>query len=421
MANRLASEKSPYLLQHAANPVDWYPWGEEAFAAARREEKPIFLSVGYATCHWCHVMEHESFEDPAIARLLNAKFVSIKVDREERPDVDRVYMLFVQATTGSGGWPMSVWLTPDLQPFYGGTYFPPDNRYGRPGFAAVLDEISRAWQEDRDRVLQSAAGLTGRLRGLASAGPQPVSPVPGPEVLASAVREFESAFDRLHAGFGSAPKFPRPAELLFLLREFRRTGHAAARDMVASTLRAMADGGIRDHVGGGFHRYSVDAGWRVPHFEKMLYDQAQLSLAYLEAYQATGDTAFAEVAEDTLRYVSLEMTDPGGGFYSAEDADSLPPEHTSTPGARKSEGAFYLWSAGEVDGLLGEDAGLARERFGIEPRGNAPFDPHGEFTGKNLLHLASPVAQIARARGLDLREVERRRTSPRERRRGAAR
>ena len=406
MPNRLASEKSPYLLQHASNPVDWYPWGEEAFAAARREDRPIFLSIGYATCHWCHVMEHESFEDAAIARVLNARFVPIKVDREERPDVDRVYMLFVQATTGSGGWPMSVWLTPGLQPFYGGTYFPPDGRYGRPGFAAVLDEISRAWQENRDGVVRSAAGLTERLRGFAAAGPPQQAAVPGPEALEAAVREFESSFDSRRGGFGGAPKFPRPAELFFLLRESRRTRHAAALDMVVRTLRAMADGGMRDHVGGGFHRYSVDADWRVPHFEKMLYDQAQLTLAYLEAYQAAGDPDLAAVAHDTLRYVSREMTDPGGGFYSAEDADSLPPEDAARPGARASEGAFYLWSANEIHSLLGDDAPLARARFGIEPHGNAPFDPHGEFTGRNLLYLAAPAGQVALDHGLETDDAE---------------
>jgi hypothetical protein len=404
--NRLASEKSPYLLQHASNPVDWYPWGEEAFAAARREDRPIFLSIGYATCHWCHVMEHESFEDTAIAGRLNSRFIPIKVDREERPDVDRVYMLFVQATTGSGGWPMSVWLAPDLQPFYGGTYFPPDGRYGRPGFAAVLDEISRAWQEDRDSVMRSAARLTERLRGFAAAAPPQQWAVPGPDALAAAVREFETAFDARRGGFGGAPKFPRPAELFFLLREARRTGHGAAREMVVRTLRAMADGGMRDHVGGGFHRYSVDADWRVPHFEKMLYDQAQLALAYLEASQITGDAEMAAVADDTLRYVAAEMTAPGGGFYSAEDADSLPPEHAGDPAARKSEGAFYLWTAEEVESLLGGDAALARSRFGLAPEGNAPFDPHGEFSGKNLLYLASSIGTLASAHGLEEREVE---------------
>ncbi len=257
-------------------------------------------------------------------------------------------------------------------------------------------------------MLRSAASLTSRIRGFASAGPQGHSDVPDPNVLDAAVAEFEAAYDSRRGGFGAAPKFPRPAELLFLLREFKRTGRSVARDMVLGTLRAMADGGMRDHVGGGFHRYSVDADWRVPHFEKMLYDQAQLALAYLEAHQVTGDRGFADVAEDTLRYVRRDMTDPGGGFYSAEDADSLPPEEVANPGARKSEGAFYLWAADEVDGLLGEDAGLARSRFGIEPRGNAPLDPHGEFTGKNLVYLAAPVARVAAEHGLGVPEAERR-------------
>ena len=408
MPNRLASEQSPYLLQHAENPVDWYPWGEEAFALARRDDRPIFLSIGYATCHWCHVMEHESFEDPAIARVLNSRFVPIKVDREERPDVDRVYMLFVQATTGSGGWPMSVWLTPDLQPFYGGTYFPPDGRYGRPGFGAVLDEISRAWQENREGVARSAARLTERLRGFSSASPGAPSAVPGPDALAAAVGQFESVFDRRRGGFGTAPKFPRPSELFFLLREWRRTGQSAPLDMVVKTLHAMAGGGMRDHVGGGFHRYSVDADWRVPHFEKMLYDQAQLVLAFLEAFQATGDASLADVAGDTLRYVARDMTDATGGFYSAEDADSLPPEDAGIPDARKSEGAFYLWTAEELDGLAGPDAPLVKALFGVEPGGNAPFDPHGEFIGKNLLFLAAPIDGLAAEFGLEAGEAARR-------------
>ena len=400
MPNRLALEQSPYLRQHAGNPVQWYPWGEEAFALARREDRPIFLSVGYATCHWCHVMAHESFEDPAIAGVLNTRFVPVKLDREERPDVDRVYMLFVQATTGSGGWPMSVWLTPDLQPFYGGTYFPPDGRYGRPGFGAVLEEIGRAWQENRDGVVRSAARLTERLRGFSSAAPGADARVPGPEALASVVAQFDAAFDRRRGGFGTAPKFPRPSELFLLLREWRRTGQQAPLEMVVGTLRAMAASGMRDHIGGGFHRYSVDADWRVPHFEKMLYDQAQLVLAYLEAFQATGDRALAEVAGDTLRYVAREMTDEAGGFYSAEDADSVPPEQEGLPGAHASEGAFYLWTAAEVEALAGPDAALVKARFGIEPGGNAPFDPHGEFSGRNILFLAAPIDRLSADAGL---------------------
>src|SRR5229473_7800383 len=374
--NRLAREKSPYLLQHAHNPVDWYPWGEEAFAKARRENKPIFLSIGYSTCHWCHVMAHESFESEEVAGIMNREFVNIKVDREERPDVDRVYMTFVQATTGSGGWPMSVWLTPDLKPFYGGTYFPPAGRAGRPGFTDILQEIARVWAAERGKVLESAESLTARLRGLERASG--TSRVPGPGALERSVRQFHEAFDARNGGFGDAPKFPRPSELLFLLREHARTGDRMARDMALRTLRAMALGGMRDHVGGGFHRYSVDAHWRVPHFEKMLYDQAQLVLAYLEGAQVSGDPFYSEVAEDTLLYVQREMTGPEGGFYSAEDADSVPPEHANEVSPHKAEGAFYLWRDAEIDALFGADAPIVKGRFGIEPNGNAPVDPQQE-------------------------------------------
>src|SRR4051794_11469689 len=322
--NRLARERSPYLLQHAQNPVDWYPWGDEAFEKARREDKPIFLSIGYSTCHWCHVMEHESFESEAIAAVLNERFVPIKVDREERPDVDRVYMTFVQATTGSGGWPMSVWLTPDLKPFYGGTYFPPSSLYGRPGFTDILREIARVWTTERDKVTQSAEAVTNQLRTMEQAAP--TDAIPGADVLARTVTQFKESFDPRNGGFGDSPKFPRPSELLFLLREHARTGDTATREIALRTLRAMALGGMRDHIGGGFHRYSVDAAWRVPHFEKMLYDQAQLATAFIEAGQVSGDPFYTEVAEDTLLYVHREMTDPTGAFHSAEDADSIPPE-----------------------------------------------------------------------------------------------
>jgi uncharacterized protein YyaL (SSP411 family) len=396
MANRLTAEKSPYLLQHAANPVDWYAWGEAAFSRAAAEDKPIFLSIGYSTCHWCHVMERESFENRDIAAVLNREFVAIKVDREERPDVDRVYMAFVQATTGSGGWPMSVWLTPDLKPFYGGTYFPPTSRWQRPGFLEVLLEIARAWQTERDRVRESAESLIERLRSLE--GDTAASEIPGPDALARTVEQFRTSFDPRHGGFGGAPKFPRPSELLFLLREHARTGNRHARDMALQTLTAMALGGMRDHVGGGFHRYSVDAEWRVPHFEKMLYDQAQLTLAYLEAAQVTGDPFYADVARDTLAYVARELSDPAGGFYSAEDADSVPPESAGTPGAHKSEGAFYLWTTAELQ-ALGDDAAVVAARFGMEPGGNAPFDPQGEFTGKNLLYVARSFDEVASATG----------------------
>ncbi|MCA1563497.1 MAG: thioredoxin domain-containing protein [Acidobacteria bacterium] len=412
--NRLASEQSPYLLQHAANPVDWYPWGDEAFHKARRENKPIFLSIGYSTCHWCHVMEHESFESARIADLLNGDFVSIKVDREERPDVDRVYMTFVQATTGSGGWPMSVWLTPDLKPFYGGTYFPPSSRWGRPGFAEILQEIARVWKDDRPRVDQAAESLTAQLAATAGAtrsepgahgdDARPLAPV---ETIAEGVEQYRRSFDARRGGFGEAPKFPRPSELLFLLRAHAlgQSGPAALT-MALETLRAMALGGMRDHIGGGFHRYSVDAEWRVPHFEKMLYDQAQLTLAYLEAAQASGDRFYATVARDTLEYVRREMTDPHGGFYSAEDADSIPPEVASDPVAKKTEGAFYIWTDDEVGALLGADADIVRKRFGIEPDGNAPQDPHGEFTGRNLLYTSQSIEDISARTGRAPDEVE---------------
>jgi uncharacterized protein len=399
--NRLARERSPYLLQHAQNPVDWYPWGEEAFAKARGEDKPIFLSIGYSTCHWCHVMEHESFESQAIAGVLNEQYVAIKVDREERPDVDRVYMTFVQATTGSGGWPMSVWLTPDLKPFYGGTYFPPESKWGRPGFVDILQEIGRVWKAERGKVAESAEALTARLRSMEQAAPS--ADVPGVAALEKTVQQFRDAFDPRNGGFGDAPKFPRPSELLFLLREHARAGAPQSAEMVLRTLRAMALGGMRDHVGGGFHRYSVDGGWRVPHFEKMLYDQAQLVIAFVEAAQVSGDSFYAEVAEDTLLYVMREMTEEGGGFFSAEDADSVPPEDVAAGDGparlHKKEGAFYLWRADELDALLGDDARIVKLRFGVEPGGNAPQDPQQEFTGKNLLYVARSIDDIAKETG----------------------
>jgi uncharacterized protein len=405
--NRLAHERSPYLLQHAGNPVDWYPWGDEAFEKARREDKPIFLSIGYSTCHWCHVMEHESFENREVADALNAGFVSIKVDREERPDIDRVYMSFVQSTTGSGGWPMTVMLTPDLKPFFGGTYFPPQSKYGRPGFMDLLSEITRVWREDRSRVDFAAAELFDRLKQVTGTDgrARPEAVVAGPDSLAEAVEQYQQTFDRRNGGFGGAPKFPRPSELLFLLREHARTAAEPPLLMVVDTLRAMTTGGMRDHVGGGFHRYSVDAEWRVPHFEKMLYDQAQLVLAYLEAAQALrphsghagSDELFAAVAEDTLAYVMRELRDPAGGFYSAEDADSEPFDAaTGKPtGEPKKEGAFYVWSDAEIGALLGPDADVVRRRLGIRPDGNAPSDPQGEFAGQNILYTAAALGEVA--------------------------
>jgi hypothetical protein len=380
--NRLANEKSPYLLQHAHNPVDWYPWGEEAFEKARREDKPIFLSIGYSTCHWCHVMERESFESEEIAEILNRSFVPVKVDREERPDIDRIYMTFVQATTGSGGWPMSVWLTPDLKPFYGGTYFPPDNRYGRPGFASVLQQLAMAWATDRARVISSANSIVERLREAGDARPS--------ELNEESIRErlffhFRRSYDSRFGGFGSAPKFPRPSALNFLLREWKWSDNEEAREMALATLREMAKGGMYDHLGGGFHRYSVDARWFVPHFEKMLYDQAQLAISYLEAFQISGEENFAATAREIFDYVRRDLRHPDGGFYSAEDADSvIDPAHPH----EKGEGAFYVWTARELKESVGEDFEWFAKRFGVEENGNVREDPHGEFTGRNILYLA---------------------------------
>jgi uncharacterized protein YyaL (SSP411 family) len=404
MSNRLARERSPYLLQHADNPVDWFPWGDAAFDEARRSDRPIFLSVGYSTCHWCHVMAHESFEDAGIAAILNRDFVSIKLDREERPDVDRVYMTFVQATTGAGGWPMSVWLTPDLKPFFGGTYFPPSTRWGRPGFAEVLAEVARMWRQDRPRILSSAETIVTRLRDATGGGDGTgeLAPVAEASALVEGIASFAESFDRRNGGFGGAPKFPRPSELRFLLAASAFTGDEAARQMTLDTLRAMAMGGMRDHVGGGFHRYSVDAEWRVPHFEKMLYDQAQIALACLEATQASGDPFYAAVAEDTLGYVVRELRAPEGGFFSAEDADSLPAEsgHVASHGSDEGhagarEGAFYVWTVAEIDRLLGADAAIVTRRFGVEEGGNAPSDPQGEFRGQNILYIAQSIEDIA--------------------------
>ena len=395
--NRLAGEKSPYLLQHAHNPVDWYPWGEEAFARARAEGKPIFLSVGYSTCHWCHVMERESFENEQIAALLNRDFVSIKVDREERPDVDRIYMTFVQASTGGGGWPMSVWLTPQLQPFFGGTYFPPENRWGHPGFASVLTQLASAWATDRDKVLESAQGIVEQLKQHVSVEPAHRGVPFDSATLDSGFAIFRRSFDARLGGFGGAPKFPRPSVFNFLLRYHARAKNAEARDMVLLTLREMARGGMHDQLGGGFHRYSVDDRWFVPHFEKMLYDQAQLAVSYIEAFQLTGDPQYAAVARRIFEYVLRDMTDPAGGFYSAEDADSvIDPARPDL----KGEGAFYIWSAEEIRGIAGADAEAFMRRYGVREGGNVDHDPHGEFTGKNILYqsqAAEDPAAVARA------------------------
>jgi hypothetical protein len=390
--NRLQHEKSPYLQQHALNPVDWYPWGEEAFEKARREDKPIFLSIGYSTCHWCHVMERESFEVESTAALLNRWFVSVKVDREERPDIDRIYMNYVQAATGGGGWPMSVWLTPDLHPFVGGTYFPPDNRYGRPGFPTILERVAKGWSEDRAKIVESSAQVMEELRrqsAVAATGPDHVPST----VMDSAFQQFRRSYDSKLGGFGGPPKFPRPSVHNFLLRYWKRTGNQEALDMVVETLIAMEKGGMNDQLGGGFHRYSVDEYWFVPHFEKMLYDQAQLVSSYLDAFQITGNATLAFAARRTIDYVLREMTAPEGAFWSAEDADSVvdpaEPHH-------KSEGWCYIWSWEEVARLLGEEkARWFAFRYGMEPGGNVVNDPHHEFTGRNILFQAHGLEETA--------------------------
>ncbi len=396
--NRLADEKSPYLLQHAHNPVDWYPWGEEAFEKAARENKPIFLSVGYSTCHWCHVMEHESFEDATIAQILNQYFVPVKVDREERPDVDRVYMLFVQASTGSGGWPMSVWLTPERKPFFGGTYFPPDNRYGRPGFRAVLENLARAWKDDRARVEESGARVVEQLKEYAArdegAGEAKR------EVLDSAFYGFRRMFDATLGGFGGAPKFPRPSVHNFLVRYYAATKNEDALDMVLQTLREMAKGGMNDQLGGGFHRYSVDERWFVPHFEKMLYDQAQIAISYIEAFQITRDGQYAAAAREVFSYVQRDLTHPDGGFFSAEDADSA--VEAAKP-KEKREGAFYVWSREEIVETLGvRDAEVFCDRYGVKAGGNVEEDPHGEFHGQNILYQARSIEETAAQHGMSV-------------------
>jgi uncharacterized protein YyaL (SSP411 family) len=384
--NALRNETSPYLQQHARNPVDWHPWGDEALAMARQLDRPIFLSIGYSACHWCHVMEHESFENADIEALMNTRFINIKVDREERPDLDQIYMNAVQLMTGRGGWPMSVFLTPDLQPFFGGTYWPPRPRLGMPGFRDILEKVAEAWNQRRDDVLRSAGELTAAVQQ-AGALDDPAVPLDD-SLLRRAQQRLTGVADRRLGGFGGAPKFPHPMDLRVLLRCWKRFHDSDALDIVRLTLDRMADGGIYDHLGGGFHRYSTDERWLVPHFEKMLYDNALLVAAYLDAFQATGELQYARVARETLDYVLREMTSPEGGFYSTQDADS-----------EGVEGKFFVWTQAEVIAVLGaDDAGIFCERYDITPRGNweghcilnrsqdrarapalSPEDPHEEL------------------------------------------
>jgi uncharacterized protein YyaL (SSP411 family) len=373
--NRLADETSPYLRQHRDNPVDWYPWGDEAFAKARDENKPIFLSVGYSSCHWCHVMAHESFEQPATAEVMNRLFVNVKVDREERPDVDAVYMQAVQALTGRGGWPMSVWLTPDGRPFYGGTYYPDEDRHGMPAFVRVCEVVAEAWREQRTDVEEQADKLTGVIDEQVLQPASGDGSALGPAIFAEAMRSIRVEFDPAWGGFGRAPKFPQAMTLDLLCHELVRTGDDGVREMITTTLDAMAAGGIHDHLGGGFARYSTDEAWLVPHFETMLYDNALLTRAYLHAFLAVGEERYRGVVEDIVTYVLRDLTDPAGGFYAAEDADS-----------EGVEGKFYLWSPAEIREVCGDDAPEVERYFGVSAAGNF-VDPHTNYGG-TILHVA---------------------------------
>jgi uncharacterized protein YyaL (SSP411 family) len=372
--NRLANSKSPYLLQHADNPVDWYPWGPEAFAKAKEEDKPIFLSIGYATCHWCHVMEHESFEHPLVASLMNEAFVNIKVDREERPDIDQVYMTVCQMLTGSGGWPLTIIMSPDKKPFYAATYVPRESQHGRIGMLDLVPRVAEVWRTDRDGIRGTSEQI---LAALEKTEQRSSESNIDKTSIDSAFNQFAGRYDRTHGGFGSAPKFPSPHNLVFLTRYWRRTGNEKALEMVTNTLEQMRLGGVYDQVGFGFHRYSTDAEWLVPHFEKMLYDQAMMVFAYTEAWLATANPAFERTVREIVTYVLRDMTSPEGGFYSAEDADS-----------EGEEGLFYLWTTEEVEGILGkDDAAFAAAVWNLEPEGNYNDEARRVRTGRNIPHL----------------------------------
>lgn len=392
--NRLIHEKSPYLQQHAYNPVDWHPWGEEAFALARAEDKPIFLSIGYSTCHWCHVMERESFEDEDIAALLRATVVAVKVDREERPDLDTLYMTFCQALTGRGGWPLTVFLTPDGQPFFAGTYFPKESGYGRTGLRELLQRVHMAWKGNRQAVIGNASQVLDAVRDQMAAAGQGVTVEPAETELEAGRAQLATIFDAHNGGFGGAPKFPSPHNLLFLLREYRRTGEEACLAMTRASLDAMRRGGVYDHVGFGLHRYATDAHWFLPHFEKMLYDQALAAMAYTEAYLASGEASYKQTALEIFEYVRRDLTSPDGLFYSAEDADS-----------EGIEGRFYVWTAQELRTLLGEDAAVFMAAYGATEDGNFHDEATGERSGGNILFLPASLDAVAAKTGLDGAEL----------------
>jgi uncharacterized protein YyaL (SSP411 family) len=395
--NRLVRAKSPYLLLHAHNPVDWYPWGNEAFEKARKESKPIFLSIGYFTCHWCHVMEKESYSDPSVAAILNQYFVSIKVDREERPDIDRLYIAYVEATTGSAGWPLNVLLTPDRKPFFGGTYFPPDQ------LKSLLQKVADAWKTQHDSIIQTAGRAAQQLIDIVSKQ-LPATGDLQPAILDQAYKQIGSTYDATNGGFGGAPKFPRPVALCFLLRYYARTGQRDALDITLNTLRAMERGGIHDQLGGGFHRYSTGATWLVPHFEKMLYDQTQLANVYTEAYQITHDRFYADTTRNILDFALREMQQPRGGFASAKDADSqIAPGKPET-----SEGVFYIWTAKEMESVLSkQDAAIFEYAYGVESGGNVPAqqDIRGELNGQNVLYEAHSTDETAKKFGLTVEQT----------------
>jgi uncharacterized protein len=391
--NRLASEPSPYLRQHQDNPVDWWPWGPEAFAEARRRDVPVFLSIGYATCHWCHVMAHESFEDPEVAALMNRAFVNVKVDREERPDVDDAFMAVCQAMTGSGGWPLTVVMTPDRKPFLAATYLPRETRHGRIGMLELVPRIEQAWREHRPQLEAQAEHVLQHVRGEphqhdddGPAAPEEPAPAGRPDArtLDEAKEALARRFDRARGGFGAQPKFPSPHLLLFLLRHHHRTGDPQSLEMAERTLEGMARGGIRDHLGGGFHRYSTDAEWRVPHFEKMLYDQAMMALAFTEAHEATRKQRYADVVREALDYVLRDLADPEGGFRCAEDADS-----------EGEEGKFYVWTRQEVEDALGADTDLFCRAYSVQSAGNFLDEATGQRTGTNILHITVPFEDLA--------------------------
>ncbi|MCW3489812.1 thioredoxin domain-containing protein [Dethiobacter alkaliphilus] len=392
-ANRLIHEKSPYLLQHAYNTVDWYPWGDEAFEKAKNEDKPIFLSVGYSTCHWCHVMERESFEDEEVARELNRVFVCIKVDREERPDIDNIYMAVCQAMTGSGGWPLTIVMSPDKRPFFAGTYFPKKTSFGRMGVIDLAQRIEMLWKTSRDKINSTADSVMTSLQAMSKVTP---GDLPGEEALQGGFAKLEGRFDPDYGGFGYAPKFPSPHNLTFLLRYWKRSGNAKALEMVEKTLLAMARGGVYDHIGFGFHRYSTDREWLLPHFEKMLYDQALLAVTYLEAYQATGKEVYAQTAREIFGYVLRDMTSPQGGFYSAEDADS-----------EGEEGKFYVWETNEIVHILGEaDAAIFNAAYNIREDGNFTDETTGKKTGANIPHLRKTYQELAQELSLEPNELK---------------